>query len=70
MIGSHGNGRRTAMEGVFIMMGKCGGDQIFGFDMEELIRLPSPHRIHLLRVGWRNLLSSCAVVSVFCSGRK
>ncbi len=26
--------------------------------------------IHLLRVGWRNLFSSCAVVSVFCSGRK
>ena len=27
-------------------------------------------QIHSLRVGWRNLFSSCAVVSVFCSGRK
>ncbi len=27
-------------------------------------------RIHLLCVGWRNLFSSCAVVSVFCSGGK
>ncbi len=27
-------------------------------------------QIHLLCVGWRNLFSSCAVVSVFCSGRK
>ncbi len=27
-------------------------------------------QIHLLRVGWRNLFSSCAVVSVFCSGGK
>ncbi len=26
-------------------------------------------RIHSLCVGWRNLFSSCAVVSVFCSGR-
>ena len=26
--------------------------------------------IHLLRVGWRNLFSSCAVVSVFGSGGK
>ncbi len=26
-------------------------------------------QIHLLRMGWRNLFSSC-VVSVFCSGRK
>jgi hypothetical protein len=25
-------------------------------------------QIHSLRVGWRNLISSCAVVSVFCSG--
>ena len=24
----------------------------------------------MLRVGWRNLFSSCAVVSVFCSGGK
>ncbi len=27
-------------------------------------------RIHLLCVGWRNLFSSCAVVSDFCSGGK
>ncbi len=27
-------------------------------------------QIHLLRVGWWNLFSSCAVVSVFCSGGK
>ena len=27
-------------------------------------------RIRLLCVGWRNLFSSCAVVSVFCSGGK
>jgi hypothetical protein len=27
-------------------------------------------QIHLLRVGWRNLFSSCAVVSVFGSGGK
>jgi hypothetical protein len=27
-------------------------------------------RIHLLRIGWRNFFSSCAVVSVFGSGRK
>ncbi len=27
-------------------------------------------QIHSLRVGWRNLFSSCAVVSVFCSGGK
>ncbi len=27
-------------------------------------------QIHLLRMGWRNLFSSCAVVSVFCSDRK
>ncbi len=26
--------------------------------------------IHSLRVGWRNFFSSCAVVSVFCSGGK
>ncbi len=26
--------------------------------------------IHSLRVGWRNFFSSCAVVSVFCSGWK
>ncbi len=26
--------------------------------------------MHSLRVGWRNLFSSCAVVSVFCSGGK
>ncbi len=26
--------------------------------------------IHSLRMGWRNLISSCAVVSVFCSGGK
>jgi hypothetical protein len=25
-------------------------------------------RIHSLCVGWRNLFSSCAVVSAFCSG--
>jgi hypothetical protein len=30
----------------------------------------SEERIHSLRVGWRNLFSSCAVVSVFGSGRK
>ncbi len=29
------------------------------------------HRVERsLRVGWRNLFSSCAVVSVFCSGGK
>ncbi len=27
-------------------------------------------QIHSLCVGWRNLFSSCAVVSVFCSGGK
>ncbi len=27
-------------------------------------------QIHLLCVGWRNLFSSCAIVSVFCSGGK
>ncbi len=27
-------------------------------------------QIHSLRVGWRNLFSSCAVVSVLCSGGK
>ncbi len=27
-------------------------------------------QLHLLRVGWRNLFSSCAVVSVFGSGGK
>jgi hypothetical protein len=27
-------------------------------------------QIHLLHVGWRNFFSSCAVVSVFGSGRK
>ncbi len=27
-------------------------------------------QVHSLHVGWRNLFSSCAVVSVFCSGRK
>ncbi len=27
-------------------------------------------QIHSLRVGWRNLFSSCAVVSVFCSSGK
>ncbi len=27
-------------------------------------------RIHSLCVGWRNFFSSCAVVSVFCSGGK
>ncbi len=27
-------------------------------------------QIHSLRVGWRNFFSSCAVVSVFCSGGK
>jgi hypothetical protein len=30
MISGHGNGRWTAMEGVFIMVGKCGGDQNLG----------------------------------------
>ncbi len=28
------------------------------------------NQIHLLRVGWRNLFSSCAVVSAFCYGGK
>ncbi len=32
MIGSHGNGRWMAMEGVFIMVGRCGGDQNLGFN--------------------------------------
>ncbi len=32
MIGSHGNGRWTAMEGVFIMVGRFGGDQNLGFN--------------------------------------
>jgi hypothetical protein len=27
-------------------------------------------QIHLLRMGWRNLFSSCAVVLVFCSSEK
>ncbi len=31
----------------------------------EMVRMK-----HLLRMGWRNLFSSCAVVSVFCSGGK
>jgi hypothetical protein len=30
----------------------------------------SESQIHLLRVGWRNLFFSCALVSVFCSGGK
>ncbi len=30
MIGSHGNGRWTATEGAFIMVGMCGGDQNLG----------------------------------------
>ena len=33
-------------------------------------RCQTEKRIHLLRVGWRNFFSSCAVVSVFCSGGK
>jgi hypothetical protein len=32
MIGGHRNGRWTAMEGVFIMVGRCGGDQNLGFN--------------------------------------
>jgi hypothetical protein len=32
MIGGHGNGRWTAMEGVFMMVGRCGGDQKLGFN--------------------------------------
>jgi hypothetical protein len=32
MIGSHGNGRWMAMEGVFVMVGRCGGDQNLGFN--------------------------------------
>ncbi len=31
MIGGHGNGRWTAMEGIFIMVGRCGGDQNLRF---------------------------------------
>jgi hypothetical protein len=31
-IGSHGNGRRTAMEGAFVMVGRCGGDENLGFN--------------------------------------
>jgi hypothetical protein len=27
MISGHGNGRWTAMEEVFVMAGRCGGDQ-------------------------------------------
>ncbi len=34
--------------------------------MESLTK----EKTHLLRMGWRNLFSSCAVVSVFCSGGK
>ncbi len=32
--------------------------------------LRTEKQIHLLRVGWRNFFSSCAVVSVFSSGEK
>jgi hypothetical protein len=32
--------------------------------------LPTTTMIHSLHVGWRDLFSSCAVVSVFCSGGK
>jgi hypothetical protein len=32
--------------------------------------LQTETQIHLLHVGWRNLFSSCAVASVFGSGRK
>ncbi len=32
--------------------------------------LQTEKQIHSLRVGWRNLFSSCAVASVFCSGGK
>ncbi len=31
-------------------------------NLEEPIRVASTTRIHSLRVGWRNLFSSCAVV--------
>ncbi len=34
------------------------------------LTLPGGPELHSLCVGWRNLFSSCAVVSVFCSGRK
>jgi hypothetical protein len=30
MTGGHGNRRWMAMEGVFIMVGRCGGDQNLG----------------------------------------
>ncbi len=39
-------------------------------NLEEPIRGASTTRIHSLCVGWRNLFSSCAVVSVFGSGGK
>ncbi len=32
MIGGHGNGSCTALEGVFVMVGRCGGDQNLGFN--------------------------------------
>jgi hypothetical protein len=32
MIGGHENGRWAAMEGVFIMVGRCDGDQNLGFN--------------------------------------
>jgi hypothetical protein len=33
-------------------------------------RITKNNSKHLLRVGWRNFFSSCAVVSVFGSGEK
>jgi hypothetical protein len=32
MIGGHGNGRWTAMEEAFIMVGRCGEDENLGFN--------------------------------------
>ncbi len=35
------------MEVVFIMVGRCGGDQNLGFNLEEPVRVASPTRINL-----------------------
>jgi hypothetical protein len=46
---------------------------VFGAEfvgMKHGIETLSGLRYHSLRVGWRNLFTSCAVVSVFCSGGK
>jgi hypothetical protein len=56
MIGGHGNGRWMAMEGVFVMVGKCGGDQNLGFNS-----FVYSHCSYVRKLG--SMLTSCYQVA-------